>query len=131
MTMNADTAYEESVELATRLYRGRRLAEMALDGDLGMARVPEADRPAAEAMLAELKEASQAMQAVTRRGPQRRETPLERRYRRYAVKFIVECDGEPTDEALKRVLDSCVLPPPVSEYRAIREQVITQRADLA
>jgi hypothetical protein len=60
--------YDEAVELAATLYRGRRLAEMALAGDLGMRRVPEADRPATEAMLADLKSDHLAVQKVTRLG---------------------------------------------------------------
>ena len=45
-----------------------RLAEMALTGDLGMDRVPEADRPAHVAMIAEIKAADRALTKITRQG---------------------------------------------------------------
>jgi hypothetical protein len=56
------------------------------------------------------------------------ETPLERRYRRYAAKFVSDTDGqdrpaEPTDANLKASLDRCVRPARPEEYPAIRANI--------
>ncbi len=66
--MAAVFTYDEAIELAARLYRGRRLTEMALTGDLGMSRIPEADQPATVAMLAEIRATHLGVQALTRKG---------------------------------------------------------------
>jgi hypothetical protein len=66
--MSAVFTYDEAIELAARLYRGQGLAEMALRGDLGMSRVPQADQPATVAMIAEIRAAQLGVQALTRKG---------------------------------------------------------------
>jgi hypothetical protein len=51
--------------------------------------------------------------------------------RRYAVKFAVDSDDEPTDENIKRVLAGCARSPQAGEYAAIRRYVgICRRGEL-
>lgn len=61
--------YDQAIETAARLYRGMRLAEMTLTGDLGMPRVTDpADRAAMSALVTELRESGAAFTRITRRG---------------------------------------------------------------
>lgn len=53
---------------------------------------------------------------------------LEKRYRRYAVKFCLDCTGSPTDDALSSVLAGCCRRPRADEYPAIRRHVAAYRA---
>jgi hypothetical protein len=66
--------------------------------------------------------------AEVERDRDRRKARLEARYRRHAIKFTLDCAGDPTDEALKRILDHCVRPPHAREYPAIRRHVEEYRA---
>jgi hypothetical protein len=59
----------------------------------------------------------------------RRVAALDRRYRRYAIKFALDSDAEPSDAELKRVLDRCVRPARAAEYPEIRRRVVLYRAD--
>jgi hypothetical protein len=61
----------------------------------------------------------------------RREAALARRRLRYAIRFAIESDVEPTDANLRRMLDRCVRPARASEYPEIRRLVIAYRANPA
>lgn len=58
----------------------------------------------------------------------REERRRARRCLSYATRFAIDCDDEPSDLNLKRVLDRCAQPPRAGEYPAIREQVARYRA---
>jgi hypothetical protein len=57
----------------------------------------------------------------------RRRAATALRLESYAIKFAIETDEEAADEALRRVLSSCVRPPRPGELAGIREQVARYR----
>jgi hypothetical protein len=59
---------------------------------------------------------------------EREERRRARRCLSYAIRFAIDCDDEPSDLNLKRVLDRCAQPPGTGEYPAIRELVARYRA---